>query len=320
MIKTNPSMSVGPQHIGALAEARIEDLQKRQANPELYRPISFGIPEVDESIGGVVLPSLIAIGGAKKIGKTVVAVHLASQIAKSGRMVPKRNPDGSIIMLDEEEVVCPLRVVTFHLEETRWQYADRVITSLSKTANRTMIRDLTLTDAHFSEMKEVQQILTMQWEMYMDDSVFDVTKMIELTKALEAQVMVVDTFNLARGGKGTSVQEKLADMSSQLLYARNRDAITSIVIHHKNREGEDFGSDALGRDADLRITVSQPSDVICMTKGVEGILRLDTENSRQAKGGTHVDVAASFSQSKIMPLSKTSMDFPKMEVFTHEGP
>lgn len=293
----------GVQHIEHIARKRLDDLIQRMGNPELYKPISFGIKELDEAAGGVVLPSFIAIGGPKKIGKTVVATHLAAEIAKSGRE--------TVMMIDGKEHIMPVRVLTFHLEETRWQYADRLMTAIAPTTTRPMIRDLTLTEANMTELENAVVEMS-NWELYMDDSTFDIATMIKMAKDMFCQVIIIDTFGLIRGGKGSSVQEKLADVSRELLYARNKDGITSIVIHHKNRDGEDFGSDALGRDADLRISVSQPEDVIA-GEGMEGVLRLSVENSRQAGGGQNVDVAASFSQNRIKSIATNVLKLPSFK-------
>jgi len=320
MIAVNSNVGNGAQHIGRLAEARIADLRIRQEHPELYAPISFGVVGMDDAVGGIVLPSMIAVGGEKKIGKTVFGVHTAIQVAKSGRFVPKRHSEtgDKMIGTDGAELVVPLRVLAFHLEETRWQYTDRVVTSQAPTTNRAVIRDLKLTEEHFAEMDEVQRELDAHYELYVDDSVFDADTMIKMALQYEAQVIVVDTFNLVRGGVGTNGQEKLAEISSKFLYARNKYGITSVILHHKNRQGLDFGSDALSRDADLRITVSQPKDVVVLDTDMEGVLRLHIENSRQAKGDQDIDVAVSFAQSRIRELKAVSMNFQHMETLIHD--
>ena len=125
------------EQIAEVGSRVISDLEQRQKHPELYRPIPFGITQLTESAGGIVMPSYIAIGGGAKIGKTALAIHMAHIIGAAGR-----------------------GTVTFYtLEETQWQVGVRSLTKLTTSVNRNHIRDLVINENGFKELKEANSKL-----------------------------------------------------------------------------------------------------------------------------------------------------------------
>lgn len=289
--------TVAPRYISEILNDRILDIEVRIKNPHLYRPIPTGLPELDDAIGGIVLPSVVALAGRKKIGKTLFAVHLANAIALSEKMITE--PDGT---------ERPLKIVSYHLEEVQSAYADRILTSKTDRVTRPMIRDLKLTQEDIDDLRSVIPLYS-NVEFLMSDHIFNIDEIIRTTIAIGADVQIIDTLNLVEGGVGTNGQEKQASVSKALIRARNDHNITTIAVHHLNAEGRSFGSESTDRDADLILHVSQPDDIV-FGDSMESVLRIETQDSRQAKGGVKVDCQASFSQSRLFPLPTKTIKFP----------
>lgn len=290
-------------NIGTLANETVNILRKRMENPELYRPISLGIPELGEIIGGLVLPSYVAIGGPAKKGKTTVMTAFANEITKpvvdekgeKNRMIA--GPDGT-----EQE----LKIAYFHLEETAFQFSVRMLAMGTKTATRTIVRDLRLTAEHFVEL-EVRASELQVHNIHMTDSVFTADEILKIAREEKAQVIFVDTFNLLddkNAGSRMDESARLAAISKKFIEARNKEGITTIIAYQLNDTGKQLGTRSAYRDADLILEIDVAKDSNRQT--IDGQLAIHVKPSRQAKGGGVVHVAFSGDHNRITPLEKVS--------------
>lgn len=315
-------MAKGPQvvarKVSDILGDRIFNVEEMMKYPDLYAPMKIGIPEFDNTFGGITLfpACYVAIGGKMKIGKTVVAVHLANVIANSKRQIGIQVPDEMgrmVTKLDEQgnPVTKPIKIVSFHLEETEYAYADRLLSSQHVSVTRQEIRELKLSKQDISELKQIKDNYA-STNFYMTDKIFNINEIAEMAIFMKANTIIIDTFNLTDGGNGANQQERQSSRSEVLLRLRNDYGITIIAIHHHNDDGKDLGSRATARDADLRISVSQPEGMI-VGQGMDGIIRLTTEDSRLAKGGIIADMGASFQQSKLIPLNIKTQNFGNLQ-------
>jgi len=288
-----------PKHISTAANDRLGELRIMHENKEFYAPIKTGIKELDEAIGGITMPSMVAIGGPKKNAKTLFAVHLTMAIARAHRKI--------LVPGSPERTERPLKIMYFHLEEVIQQLADRMALNLSDGMSKNRIRDIEMTQEDFDQYEKAVGEMNF-FEVLVDDRTFGVDDIISEAVKNEADIIVIDTFNLLKGGRGANSQERLADISSRLLTARNNSRKTFIVIHHTNREtGEDLGTDALGRDADLRIKIAVKESAI-VKQGMEGVAEITIENSRQAGSRAPFDVGLSFTGAKILNAATEIFD------------
>lgn len=288
------------KHISDISAEALAKLKLQQANPELYRPIKIGIPEIDEIIGGIVIPSYVAVGGIAKIGKTSVLTHIANALAESGRKVIGK--DGK-----ERD----LAIGYYHLEEVQNQFAFRMLTMGTQSANRTKIRDLTLTEDDFRELDARQEELK-ERNIFMTDDTFAADKMIATATKDELDIIFVDTFNLMTGGQGANVQERMMSNSGRFIQARNTLGQTWIVAYQINDEGKSFGSRTFARDCDLIMEVEKYEDQYSK-EPTEGVLAINIRPSRQAKEATQKLVSFSPENNRIGPLKTTTFNFDKFE-------
>jgi replicative DNA helicase len=266
------------QKLVAVAQQAIDELEEKQKNPELYRPVKFNIPELDRIVGGVIQPSYVVIGGSAKVGKTAFAVHTANVIASVGR--------GS--------------VKYYSLEELRKQVAVRSLTRLTTVVNRTNIRDLTLTSEHFVELRRAVEGLK-NVDMWLEDSIYNADAIIKDMKETGIQIGVIDYLQLMEGGHpGQKENERFDTISRMFVQARNKYNLTFIVIYQLNDEGKAFGTRSVYKDADLILQVVPMYDND--DEIIPGKLYIEVLPSRQAEGNAKVEVAFSGAHSRIKPM------------------
>lgn len=288
-------MAGTPDHIRTIARNALDELKVRQSNPEAYRPISTGIPGLDDAFGGIVLPSYVAIGGKWKSGKTALATNIVNAIANAHRAMIKPGSE------EKTEV----KVIYFHLEETQTQFAYRMMTMRTNEASRTKIRDLTLTDEDLQELEESAMQLDDK-NVWMTDQVYSADACIAIAVSQGAHIMVVDTFDLLQDPGPANEVDRRAKISHKFLTARNQHGLTTIVVYQLNEDGKAYGSRAIYRDCDLVMEVTQTVDSYTK-EPVDGRLTITTRDGRQARGGDEVEVAFNGEFNRISPLNTTNL-------------
>lgn len=65
------------------------DVRLRSGNLENYRPAPLGFPQIDACLGGGLrAEDLMLVGGMQNVGKTIVALQVARNLAASGQVLP----------------------------------------------------------------------------------------------------------------------------------------------------------------------------------------------------------------------------------------
>src|SRR5262245_35914899 len=65
------------------------DVRLRSGNLENYRPAPLGFPEIDACLGGGLrAEDLALVGGMQNVGKTIVALQAARNLAACGQVLP----------------------------------------------------------------------------------------------------------------------------------------------------------------------------------------------------------------------------------------
>lgn len=248
-------------HIGLAAHEYIQELRDHQENPEKYRPIKTGLIDLDAIIGGVTHPMYIGIGGRAKKGKSTVAQHLAT-----------------VLSLYEQNVAY------FLIEEQVKQMAARALARQSPLVSRTVMRNLEITPEGFNQLEGAARMLD-KTALYLSDRWDNADLIIGTCRKYGIEVAVVDYMQLLLDAAGKSEQERLANISRKFIRARNVDNITFIVVYQLNdkKTASAFGSNAVYRDADLIIEVSQLEDG--NKSPIEGKLNMTVRESRMCPSG-----------------------------------
>ncbi len=251
------------EHLSVIAQRRVEDLRERQKDPEKYKPLSTGIPDLDNLVGGIVRPSYVGILGMAKRGKSSMAVHLAMTLGQTMKV----------------------KVLFYQLEELKWQFADRALVAASENVDRTKIRDVVLSSDELDELDAIAK----SWNennvmLYVDDQLVNIETIGHDAINNKAGLIVVDTANLLTGGKGDRL-ERLDYYSARFKDLRNRYGIGVIALFQLNEKtNRAYGSSAVYKDADLVLTMEQAMDEELETE-IPGMLDIRIDASRQSGTG-----------------------------------
>lgn len=267
-----------------IAQGVYDDLVQRHKEPEKYRPIHTKIERLDEAIGGIVIPSYVAIGGSAKVGKTSVGLHIGSVLGASKRG----------------------KIIYYTLEELEWQMGARAIARMSVNVTRTQIRDLLITEEGFKEIKDIVNLLGYV-DMWVEDKFYDVDKLIEHAIKNKALIAIVDYFQYLEGGEGRNEVERLRNNSRKFVRARNDHNLTTIMIYQKGDTGRADYTRAVYKDPDLVIEVEESIDYVT-EKAIEGSLTLTVLPSRQAKRVKKIEVGFDGEHNRITNIPMLEFD------------
>jgi replicative DNA helicase len=172
-----------------------------------------------------------------------------------------------------------------------------MLTRGTEHANRTKIRDLTLTAQDMVELERSADELDLI-ELYMEDRVFDGKKMIRLALANGAEVIIVDTYNLMDDKGSLNEALRQTEIARRFIQARNDLGLTIIVVYQLNDDGKQLSSRNLYRDCDLVIEVEQPEDPTT-NKPMTGFMTLEVIVNRNGPAGAKAEVAVSPAHSRL---------------------
>ena len=260
--------------LGTVLAERYRELQRRQRNPEAYRPIATGLRDLDAIITGFPLPSYIAIAGPEKGAKTATMQHLMSMMSNAER--------GSSCI--------------FSIEEMLFQWADRFFASLT-TVERGKIRDLKLTEEDFAEFKAIYKVMKNQ-DLALTSEVLTAEGIIKESVAKGFRIIGVDGVQLLMDFPRMLEKERLERISRMFLDARNKYGLTIITTWQLNEEGKVHGSRQSGKDADLNLKLSPVMDL--QDKPVPGRVALNITSSRiSAANDKDIELKFSGAHSRI---------------------
>lgn len=236
-----------------LGESLLETQRERQQNPEKWRGLPFGHPDLDENTGGARRGEMIVIAGAQKVGKTTWAKDIALSFAKSIRQAK----------LDEY-------VLYVTLEMGHQEIAARVFAN-EANIDVTKFRDYKLDDEDYLRLeRKVKELgdLPGLW----DTGTYNYAGLIKTLNeypnadgSTPIRVIVIDYFQLFSGeglNAGTRRHQQLAALSRKLKQLSRELGISTVVLSQQSRRAlTSFkrrkdpntlaGTQALVRDCDL---------------------------------------------------------------------
>lgn len=220
-----------------------EQLQ-RHDDPDRWRGLPFGHPDLDHITGGVRRKEFIIVAGAQKSGKTTSAVHWSLQFAN------KVQPGESVLFVS--------------LEMSHTGIGGRVFSNLA-SIDVVKFRDYKLEGDDWDVFEDSAKRLG-EMPIYWNVGAYNlpgITSIVEDTEGI--RVVVVDYFQLMMGdkkdGKRWEQLEALSrelkqlavskDMSVVVISQQTREALKSIA---KQRDPNTMaGTQALARDADMML-------------------------------------------------------------------
>jgi replicative DNA helicase len=230
-----------------LGEAFRELLKERQLNPDNWRGLKFGHPDLDKITGGLRKGEFAVVAGAQKAGKTTVALAWSERFA---------------------EQVQPGELVLFvSLEMSHDSIAGRVLANLSDI-DVTKFRDYKLEEGDWKKLDvgvEKMGKLPILWNTgaYSIDGIESLVSQYEN----RVRVVVVDYFQLMSGGDRTAKRyEQLTEISRRLkaltltydlsvlaVSQQSREALKSLDRQKDSNTMADTQS--LARDCDLLVLI-----------------------------------------------------------------
>lgn len=275
--------------------ARAVQLDEWRKDPDKYKPVSTGIPELDELIVGLptAIPFYMLIVAQEKKGKSTVAQHLARAWAQG---------TGE-------------KVAYYMLEELVFQYADRWIASHTSLTRNNLVK-LEISD---EQMQEIYEAIAEHGDdsMLLQDDVFRVDTIINECKEKGIDRVVIDNLTIAdqTGVQGANSRERFENLSKLLMRARNEFGMSFIVVSQDaSGEGKAFGSGQANRDADLIISVEDAYiDVDDEKVKLKDVRVLHVLESRLAPEGR---AFVGFDGAKSLIYARTTVDIASQEFMT----
>ena len=278
--------------VGVLKERR-DNLKEWIKEPDLHKPISFGIPEIDAMIfgGAPREPFYFALIGSAKQGKTTIELNLALNFcAISGEST-----------------------ALYMLEENRRQIADRVFARSSDLVSRSKLFQLALGDEEFIEMERTIDDFE-DTKFYVNDSLNNITAILADAESIGVKRIVIDNFQLMTGGGGMDERTRLVAQSQMIMRARQR-GLTTFLVSQGNDKGESFGSKQVQMDADLVIGITSVRTDENDKKSaiMTNMRKLKVTQSRFSSQGEECTICFDGNHSRILqvPIKKPeNIEFP----------
>lgn len=273
---------------------RIIELRKRRENPEEYVPVRTPLHDLNTILNGG-LPRVeafyLVILGREKLGKTTLLNHfLANHTERTGK-----------------------RSILYNLEETRWQYADRMLTMRSAGVNRTNIYKIDYSEDDLKYLESIAQDLVAE-DLYVNDRDNVLQVILEDAIARDIHVIGIDNFQLLVGKD----REAMEANSKMIMRARNDHGITTFLGVQGNEKDYSFGSTQPFRDGDYVLELRYKYDKVEGSKKrgpiLQGLRELGLTRSRHSGIGS-LDIMFSPQYSRVGDVALIAEDPKKVEDF-----
>jgi len=227
-------MGTGTRKFSVVSTERIQQLRERQKDPEMYRPISTGLLDLNAILNGG-FPRLdnfyVSIIGKEKRGKTTLGLQFFMTYCELS------NQKG----------------ILYNLEENEYQAADRALAMRSTGPSRTDIFRLTLTEKDFEHFDLIANDISL-YDTYINDSIYKLADIFKDAEAHNASIICIDNFQLLTDGKGRDQREQLVYLSKEIMRYRNK-GNKIFLLAQGTEDGKSFGSIQVAMDADLCILI-----------------------------------------------------------------
>lgn len=232
---------------GELAREYQQKQKERSADPDAWRGLSFGHPDLDRITGGVRRKEFVVLAGAQKAGKTTVGLAWSLRFA--------------------EQVQQGELVLFVSLEMNEDAIAGRVLANLSGL-DVTRLRDYRLEGNEWVDLENGVQRLE-KLPLLFNIGTYNMDGIRELFKQYQGKirVVIVDYFQLMAGSeRGSKRWEQLEELSRELKQLAMTESCSVVAVSQQTREAlknpekqKDpntlAGTQALARDCDLLIII-----------------------------------------------------------------
>jgi replicative DNA helicase len=229
--------------------------------------LNTGFRDLDQLLGGLHPENLVVIAARPSMGKSTLALNIATNVAVQGKTV-----------------------AIFSLEMSKIEIVQRVISSVARLDSK-LLRNGALDDRGWEKITGAATKM-FKAPMYIDDSsVVNVTdiraKCRRLRRSHQLDLVVIDYLQLMHGGNRENRQQEIAEISRSLKNLAAELKVPIIAVSQLNRLAEQR-EDKRPRLSDLRESgaLEQDADIVMFIFRDE-YYRTDTE----AKGIAEVHVA-----------------------------
>lgn len=239
--------SVGWQRVGSVIDQEIERIDARYRNSGETTGLSTGFDGLDGKLGGLHPETLVIVAARPGMGKTVLALNIARQVALQGRGVG-----------------------IFSLEMGREELISRLLSDVGAVDGK-KIRTGDLSPEEWQRLDSANQKLR-ETRLYFDDTpgitLGDLRARARRLKALhdDLGLIVIDYLQLMQGdGRTPSRQEQVSEISRGLKMLSKELKIPVMALSQLNREVDKRKEDdRRPRLSDLRESgaIEQDADVI----------------------------------------------------------
>jgi replicative DNA helicase len=236
----------GFRHISEIARRRLEEIEQMAGRPEMITGVPTGFIDLDEKTAGFQRQDLIVIAARPSMGKTALALNIATFAATSGFVIG-----------------------IFSLEMSAEQLVSRVLCSEARVdAHR--FRTAYLNKEEWAKLADGLRKLC-DTQVYIDDTpgqgVFEMRAKARRLKAEHGlDLLVVDYMQLMSGrGRIESRQQEVAQISRDLKALARELNVPVVALSQLSRAPETRGGDHKPKLSDLRESgaIEQDADVVC---------------------------------------------------------
>lgn len=174
----------------------ISQLMEAMTNPDSLRGVPTGLLDLDKVTNGLQKSDMIILAARPSMGKTALALNIAWQAARAGKIV-----------------------AIFSLEMSKTQLAQRLLSAASYV-NSINIRDGKITEEEFDRVVNAADRLS-KLEMYVDDaagqSLMEIrNKARRLSQTVGLDLIVIDYIQLMQGRRAENRVQEISEISRGL--------------------------------------------------------------------------------------------------------
>jgi len=235
------------EHVKDSLRELFKDIEKKSDNRIDPDELKTGFVDLDRIIGGLLPPDLIVIGGRPSMGKTALALNIASYVATRGETSKS--------------------ILVYSREMQNKQLAGRMISSSGRVDSK-KLRDANLDQEDWDKLAMATDEISGS-EIYLDSKTSDIRQLVYDVKSFDKRhkegvaLVIVDYLQLMRGSKDKFREQEIAEISRSLKNLAMDLNIPVIALSQLNRKVEER-ADKRPTLQDLRESgaIEQDSDII----------------------------------------------------------
>ncbi|MFV0518457.1 MAG: DnaB-like helicase C-terminal domain-containing protein [Aminipila sp.] len=219
--------------------AYLDELNRRTKE----EPMKYGIPRIDYITGGIHRQELTVIAARPSIGKSALALQMATNIANKGK-----------------------KVAFFSLEMSREQITERMMCRITDVPHDRLKNPKTLTDNDWKKIGYAGDVIPKTLDIY--DRTLNLGPIVRVIDKGIHDLIVIDYAQLMRaGGKFNNKQEEITHITNTLKRTTKSTGTPIILLAQLNRTAQDKpptlaelkGSGSIEEDADNVLFIHKPT-------------------------------------------------------------